>query len=165
MSMSAIFLPTLSMRRATWGLHLPPVLSNPFLPTLSMRRATIPTTLQVCQVMIFLPTLSMRRATQYRDWPDKKESGISTHALHAESDAQMVLFYCCGQTISTHALHAESDFVATPKSAITRVISTHALHAESDSKRQQKHIQNLQPICKNAKSLRFMPAYLTSHSL
>ncbi len=113
---------------------------------------------------------------------------ISTHALHAESDAfvdtivrRYINFYPrspCGErrlpggggdgsskTISTHALHAESDRI--PRFVIfdKRFISTHALHAESDSKRQQKHIQNLQPICKNAKSLRFMPAYLTSHSL
>ena len=67
--------------------------------------------------------------------------------------------------ISTHALHAESDKRLSKITKRGMRISTHALHAESDSKRQQKHIQNLQPICKNAKSLRFMPAYLTSHSL
>ena len=36
-------------------------------------------------------------------------STISTHALHAESDA-IDFIYNIGYKISTHALHAESDF-------------------------------------------------------
>ena len=135
---------------------------------------------------LFLPTLSMRRATRFNSWFNPLKS-ISTHALHAESDdldvahghlAELFLPTLSMRRATRRSCKPRSpvsDFyprspcgerpVYLPSGVEATPISTHALHAESDSKRQQKHIQNLQPICKNAKSLRFMPAYLTSHSL
>ena len=94
-----------------------------------MRRAT-PQNVDKTAEEIFLPTLSMRRATGYMG-AISINTGISTHALHAESD-QEFLNYEYERNISTHALHAESDLGITFAPCIVQPISTHALHAESD---------------------------------
>ena len=62
---TALFLSTLSLRRAT---REPTALRTPhhiFLSTLSLRRATTPMTLRHCTTYLFLSTLSLRRATLF----------------------------------------------------------------------------------------------------
>ena len=123
------FLSTLSLRRAT---RLPTALRTPhqrFLSTLSLRRAT-PITFRHCTTYLFLSTLSLRRATVFNLFTNPG-STISIHALLAESDLELFLYYQdnmnfyprspCGERrvtvlgiqhrvgISIHALLAESD--------------------------------------------------------
>ena len=96
------------MRRATGAWLTAPDYLHLFLPTLSMRRATTPaetyqmeyiisthalhaesdykTSLSGTGVLGFLPTLSMRRATPTNAELENGANWISTHALHAESD-------------------------------------------------------------------------------
>ena len=79
--------------------------------------------------MPFLSTLSLRRATPVHD-VEGQESGISIHALLAESDRRQlrgVVRIC----ISIHALLAESDLFE-PLFIAPVGISIHALLAESD---------------------------------
>ena len=123
-----------------------------FLSTLSLRRATTqkgstPT------AKTFLSTLSLRRATGGRRAKDP-ETGISIHALLAESDpvicetvSRTRYFYPrspCGErlaankeavsqlNISIHALLAESDLTTLAINSYADYISIHALLAESD---------------------------------
>ena len=73
----------------------------------------------------------MRRATNL-PVDNKPDPRISTHALHAESDAVVAGRLPTALSISTHALHAESDAVGAGRLPTALSISTHALHAESD---------------------------------
>ena len=116
-----------------------------------MRRATLANGI-VENNYIFQSTLSMRRAT--RDivkWD--KQSQISIHALHEESDYYFIqtcdyinafqstlsmrrataLWYRADREmmISIHALHEESDQQCAANQH-ERQISIHALHEESD---------------------------------
>ena len=125
-----------------------------FLSTLSLRRATHRHSLQK-QVLAFLSTLSLRRATAAIPVWSIPPLPISIHALLAESDKlaagdgladavflstlslRRATFWsrrCQNNvSISIHALLAESDFrVAVFQHAI--MISIHALLAESDGK-------------------------------
>ena len=56
-----------------------------FLSTLSLRRATFFDTVQIVVVIVFLSTLSLRRATK-KGYHKFHEMHISIHALLAESD-------------------------------------------------------------------------------
>ena len=58
-----------------------------FLSTLSLRRATMPLAMQIYNHYRFLSTLSLRRATTVED-AQQAATGISIHALLAESDGQ-----------------------------------------------------------------------------
>ena len=80
---TALFLSTLSLRRATNGIRLVKHISG-FLSTLSLRRATIILP-NVYRCWKFLSTLSLRRATMVGRGTRLHE-GISIHALLAESD-------------------------------------------------------------------------------
>ena len=122
-----------------------------FLSTLSLRRATH--TSCRCRVRPrFLSTLSLRRATRGRLLP-KRGHRISIHALLAESDCAISCFLirwnlflstlslrrATGLSgillpfaqISIHALLAESD-LDLADAVLDRLISIHALLAESD---------------------------------
>ena len=156
-----------------------------FLSTLSLRRATLNCSRNGFAILLFLSTLSLRRATKLV----KSDTGkhlISIHALLAESDFIRVdktqsapNFYprspcgerrgsvrgiSSGRAISIHALLAESDAVTTleggslrdfyprspcgerresqPPCARPTTISIHALLAESDhvKSRHKKHL-------------------------
>ena len=64
-----------------------------------------------CIASKFLSTLSLRRATTHDCGQKKTQSGISIHALLAESDHHVRQFTGDGWFISIHALLAESDFL------------------------------------------------------
>ena len=101
------FQSTLSARRATQNIRLPPAFVG-FQSTLSARRAT-PAVSGQGVLHRFQSTLSARRATGARSMADKIRK-ISIHALREESDfagqlAVLVRF------ISIHALREESDHV------------------------------------------------------
>ena len=101
-----------------------------FLSTLSLRRATVNDRDNVRCHSQFLSTLSLRRATDIMRGADSKDR-ISIHALLAESDPY--LQWCHHSIlISIHALLAESDCILQGKSGKTIFISIHALLAESD---------------------------------
>ena len=102
----AVFLSTLSLRRATLGTRDYLHYIRLFLSTLSLRRATMQNVGDAC-VIQFLSTLSLRRATRYHA-VGVLNSRISIHALLAESDR---ISKAHGRTpaISIHALLAESD--------------------------------------------------------
>ena len=124
-----------------------------FLSTLSLRRATTSAQNQPPPVWIFLSTLSLRRATT-PVLPGARLTDISIHALLAESDCYAADPQCgaqhfyprspCGErlfklyqqgagyTISIHALLAESDH-RPDRNRCGCGISIHALLAESDS--------------------------------
>ena len=125
-----------------------------FLSTLSLRRATARKPSIQVQHPLFLSTLSLRRATYVPVWALRVTS-ISIHALLAESDAVSAelrvfpvdYFYPrspCGERhrdklfippakkISIHALLAESDVKYT-STGLNIFISIHALLAESDT--------------------------------
>ena len=101
-----LFLSTLSLRRATFGLGTPSILPQ-FLSTLSLRRATCPCQRRACRLSHFYPRspCGERRILVFCG---PQGSGISIHALLAESDPEE-----SGQRhspgISIHALLAESD--------------------------------------------------------
>ena len=104
----ALFLSTLSLRRATWCMSRKTPVQAAFLSTLSLRRATILSPLSNSATYIsihallaesdgsfffslesqltFLSTLSLRRATAYADETCGAIWDISIHALLAESD-------------------------------------------------------------------------------
>ena len=148
----AIFLSTLSLRRATTVTQQPQGISI-FLSTLSLRRATFGQRL-VVQAVAFLSTLSLRRATSnalkstpaFNYFYPRSPCGerlhllrlrlspkkISIHALLAESDACSARLYLLVSVISIHALLAESDSTHTAPAAFLLGISIHALLAESD---------------------------------
>ena len=88
----ALFLSTLSLRRATIFLH-PPVLISPFLSTLSLRRATQHESAGDTYQNGFLSTLSLRRATVEQSACPFLQS-ISIHALLAESDCSAGFGFC-----------------------------------------------------------------------
>ena len=146
------FLSTLSLRRATRSLKRPFGTMHRFLSTLSLRRATICGACCSAIIRNFYPRspcgerLEMARA-QFAI------SEISIHALLAESDLVVIIFWCStmqflstlslrrattaihviqgGVDISIHALLAESDFF--PQGFLFLCgISIHALLAESD---------------------------------
>ena len=133
------------------NLIVPPGLSL-FLSTLSLRRATFYSN-TTAQHVAFLSTLSLRRATfsAGREYDTEDYfyprspcgerrrkgsrrcvlSGISIHALLAESDYMCPIISTTILIISIHALLAESDrFRAIQHPKIN--ISIHALLAESD---------------------------------
>ena len=90
----AIFLSTLSLRRATSTTIITTCIAR-FLSTLSLRRATVDA-LELAGAMLFLSTLSLRRAT-LRVVDGSKSSIISIHALLAESDRETgTLFFLPG---------------------------------------------------------------------
>ena len=103
----SIFLSTLSLRRATPQMLLyakAPI----FLSTLSLRRATAAKRCRIASILQFLSTLSLRRAT-YIMVVGGRGTGISIHALLAESDGNSVNTGGNPTHISIHALLAESD--------------------------------------------------------
>ena len=124
------FLSTLSLRRATVQLLRGDSKTTLFLSTLSLRRATGIETkypqntsnfyprspcgerrlnLQRLSIScLFLSTLSLRRATR-KGCCRCVLSGISIHALLAESDCVAAVVVIIIPTISIHALLAESD--------------------------------------------------------
>ena len=125
-----IFLSTLSLRRATWGIHLSLMSAAPFLSTLSLRRATAAPPaprgessisihallaesdlfeyIQAGTGILFLSTLSLRRATErlnnriktYRNFYPRSPCG---ERLRQSRNSQNI------NRISIHALLAESD--------------------------------------------------------
>ena len=83
-----------------------------FLSTLSLRRATGKPNKLAGRKLVFLSTLSLRRAT--RESPRRCVlSGISIHALLAESDQATNGLADTPPKISIHALLAESDYTTT----------------------------------------------------
>ena len=78
-----------------------------FLSTLSLRRATADQAQDILTAL-FLSTLSLRRATLAGRKLVKANTGISIHALLAESD-DVIAVMTDAQSISIHALLAESD--------------------------------------------------------
>ena len=80
---------------------------------------------------LFLSTLSLRRATIIAATTNP-DTGISIHALLAESDDVKLQSKTVSPSISIHALLAESDHQVRC-AGIQRVISIHALLAESDA--------------------------------
>ena len=79
----------------------------------------------------FLSTLSLRRATAGLKLV-KADTGISIHALLAESDYMCPIISTITPIISIHALLAESDLVNGGVLSSYSGISIHALLAESD---------------------------------
>ena len=112
----AVFLSTLSLRRATSKNPVIGINKIAFLSTLSLRRATFDA-VQIVIVIVFLSTLSLRRATQTAYFL-LTDGMISIHALLAESDERANSFPNAPPQISIHALLAESDsaprFTPTP---------------------------------------------------
>ena len=150
-TMNALFLSTLSLRRAT---REPTALRTPhhkFLSTLSLRRATLlpqPTprplpnfyprspcgerrsvSNTVTPPSPFLSTLSLRRATKVMEIGVRCLIFLSTLSLRRAT--LRVLDGSKSSIISIHALLAESDYNS-GLSAYFRHISIHALLAESD---------------------------------
>ena len=82
---SSMFLSTLSLRRATPRGSIAVKTQRLFLSTLSLRRATLAMA-QEYPSLVFLSTLSLRRATYHDRGKDFYASGVSIHALLAESD-------------------------------------------------------------------------------
>ena len=150
---SSVFLSTLSLRRATWQIWMPMLLSWDFYPrspcgerqswatraraaqlflsTLSLRRATYSTNYVQITFNKFLSTLSLRRATPPHSDP-LGLADISIHALLAESDVGPI----------THSGHPLYNFYPRSPCGERRAregrrgakprTSIHALLAESD---------------------------------
>ena len=153
---ACIFLSTLSLRRATSSLYLPLLFGLHFYPRSpcgerlcnmhSLRYCCTnfyprspcgerPRSGRPCRaVHKFLSTLSLRRATGGRRAIDP-ETGISIHALLAESDFMQQLFAMQQQAfLSTLSLRrATYRLLRLPH---RQAISIHALLAESDEKRE-----------------------------
>ena len=156
MILAAIFLSTLSLRRATNSLCLL-LLSVIFLSTLSLRRATRPGLTRYYPGRIFYPrspcgerhslnlpsspidnflsTLSLRRATfgRFQFWV---LSNFSIHALLAESDRGWTL-NINGPMIFLSTLSLRRATLRVVDGSKSSIFSIHALLAESDSKSAQ----------------------------
>ena len=130
------FLSTLSLRRATIVLLMPPTKRRGFLSTLSLRRATNDSTRRTYQKGEFLSTLSLRRATagSVRGMSSRT---ISIHALLAESDIS-----CAWSASKLGDFYPRSPCGERRKDKPTQTkqtkISIHALLAESDPRNWQK---------------------------
>ena len=127
LSVLALFLSTLSLRRATkWEMMFDTDIG--FLSTLSLRRATI--VIAFGHVHDVISIHALLAESDYHDNYLSLGNFISIHALLAESDYLLGKFWDL-VGISIHALLAESDFptaLGMPKIWI----SIHALLAESD---------------------------------
>ena len=145
------FLPTPSVRRATYGIrklglpdlisthalreegdaerYLPQAFRHRFLPTPSARRATR-TAVYNTTAELFLPTPSARRATGVRRQADGR-GRISTHALREEGDVAVPRNRAVGMQFlpTPSARRATARSHRSPPSVI---ISTHALREEGD---------------------------------
>ena len=127
------FLSTLSLRRATRSLKRPFGTMHRFLSTLSLRRATICGACCSAIIRNFYPRspcgerLEMARA-QFAI------SEISIHALLAESDLVVIIFWCSTmQFLSTLSLRRATTAIHVIQGGVD--ISIHALLAESDPPR------------------------------
>ena len=107
-TMGKSFLSTLSLRRATAPNRRSCHCNKNFYPR-SPCGERQPRKTEAPGAIVFLSTLSLRRATQLKSAPFTKITVISIHALLAESDAGLILFFFCCILISIHALLAESD--------------------------------------------------------
>ena len=129
-SLPALFLSTLSLRRATSQLKPPIKAHRQFLSTLSLRRATTGEHLKVIQIDNFYPR-SPCGERHLRVVDGSKSSIISIHALLAESDTLAGLWVLSTQIfLSTLSLRRATRNIANGKSK--KHISIHALLAESD---------------------------------
>ena len=110
----------------------PPMPRAVFLSTLSLRRATPLLMFWPFRLCRFLSTLSLRRATRERlvqcfpDWHFYPRSPCGERPRVGVGNADFGI-------ISIHALLAESDRNARPEIRQRDVISIHALLAESDA--------------------------------
>ena len=124
------FLSTLSLRRATPNALLAGVHAPYFYPRSPCGERQQPR-LTLMAAIDFYPRSPCGERRQKKLF-DRVASGISIHALLAESDPRYFTESVSQYNISIHALLAESDFLA--KTRIPqRVISIHALLAESDN--------------------------------
>ena len=97
-----------------------------------MRRATGKANKLAERKLVFLSTLSLRRATRSRPW-GPGQSGISIHALLAESDRPTANSEATkNEFLSTLSLRRATN--ARPETRRSCAISIHALLAESDNK-------------------------------
>ena len=152
-STGALFLSTLSLRRATiatkyswsgFSISIHALLAEsdqlqkigkcacPISIHALLAESDLPTGGQTFDINLFLSTLSLRRAT-FNGVHGHISGDISIHALLAESDYTDSQS-CCVAAISIHALLAESDLVLFDGGIVPcQVISIHALLAESDA--------------------------------
>ena len=105
-----------------------------------MRRATFATIGFLGRTFYFYPRSPCGERLPRARGNHAPTARISTHALHAESDAGVDVRAEIESWISTHALHAESDTEFTYSEIAATAISTHALHAESDNTRKKMQI-------------------------
>ena len=105
---TALFLSTLSVRRATPAMRAELAMHLIFLSTLSVRRATVNQVNRFSPIYLFLSTLSVRRATVVL-FVHFCDIAISIHALREESDLRQK-GRLLPVTISIHALREESDY-------------------------------------------------------
>ena len=103
-----------------------------FLSTLSLRRATAPWLARLASSAYFYPR-SPCGERQKMENVLGIDSGISIHALLAESDYENWQKTLETRIISIHALLAESDFGKCRCWVLSDIISIHALLAESDA--------------------------------
>ena len=108
-----------------------PIREALFLSTLSLRRATLIRHMAHLMELLFLSTLSLRRATGIIDIINNVINNFYPRSPCGErlNDA---INGCNPDFISIHALLAESDDTWARGSRVTYIISIHALLAESD---------------------------------